>query len=157
MISKFMKFVSVLALLSGACFAAPANVEPFDKSTWQSLVQGGGQRAVVIFTSVTCSHCPGAIAHLAAKRSSFSGPRLRLYVVSIDADDELALQRDPHYAPADRLFLFRGNSQVLEFSVNPGWRGMTPYVAFIDGRGGVKFSLGEPKDSVLSDWMNSAR
>ena len=145
-------FASLLLLLMQSSFAAPSLVEPFDQSTWRSLTNKQEQPALVIFTSVTCIHCPAAIKRLAAKRSAIA-PHIPLVVVSMDADSNAVLLQDPHYAPADRLFLFRGRSQALQFSVNPEWRGMTPYVGFIDSRGGVRFSLGEPKDAVLSDWL----
>ena len=145
-------FASLLLLLMQSSFAAPSLVEPFDQSTWRSLTNKQEQPALVIFTSVTCIHCPAAIKRLAAKRSAIA-PHIPLVVVSMDADSNAALLQDAHYAPADRLFLFRGRSQALQFSVNPEWRGMTPYVGFIDSRGGVRFSLGEPKDAVLSDWL----
>jgi len=145
-------FASLLLLLMQSSFAAPSLVEPFDQSTWRSLTNKQEQPALVIFTSVTCIHCPAAIKRLATKRSAIA-PHIPLLVVSMDADSNAVLLQDPHYAPADRLFLFRGRSQALQFSVNPEWRGMTPYVSFIDSRGGVRFSLGEPRDALLSEWL----
>ncbi len=143
---------SLLLLLMQSSFAASSFVEPFEQTTWRSLVGKQKQPALVVFTSVTCMHCPAAIKRLASKRSVIAA-HVPLYVVSMDAESNAALLEDSHYAPADRLFLFRGRSQVLQFSVNPEWRGMTPYVGFIDSRGGVSFSLGEPKDALLSDWL----
>ncbi len=149
-------FASLLALAAGSALAAPATVEPFDKSSWPALLAAKSSPAIVVFTSVSCTHCPGAIARLAAKRSS-THSRVKLVVVSVDSEDDAALLRDPHYAPADRLLSFRGHPQALQYSVNPGWRGMTPYVAFVDGKGGAKFVLGEPKDGVLAAWLNGVR
>ena len=93
---------------------------------------------------------------VAAKRKA-AVSRTRLVVVSIDADDDAALLADPHYAPADRLFAFRGNPQALQFAVNPDWRGMTPYVAYVDGKGGVRFVLGEPDDRTLAVWLQGKK
>ena len=149
--------VSLLAMTTLApapANAAPAAVESFDKATWAALVRHAKQPAIVVFTSVTCTHCPGAIASLARQRAA-KGSATVLLVVSMDADDDALLLRDAHYAPADRLFAFRGNPQALQFSVNPEWRGMTPYVAFIDGRGGARFVLGEPKAPVLDGWLKA--
>lgn len=148
--------VAAVASLSTTATAAPAAVESFDKATWPALVRNAKQPAIVVFTSVTCTHCPGAIANLAKQRAA-NGAQLPLLVVAMDADDDTSLLRDAHYVPADRLFAFRGNSQALQFAVNPDWRGMTPYVAFVDGKGGVKFVLGEPKAAVLDGWLRSAR
>ncbi len=143
---------SLLLVLMQSSFAAPSLVEPFDQATWRTLVSKQDQPALVIFTAVACIHCPAAIKRLAVKRSAIA-PHIPLVVVSMDADSNAVLLQDPHYAPADRLFLFRGRSQALQFSVNPEWRGMTPYVGFIDSRGGVRFSLGEPRDALLSEWL----
>ena len=136
----------------GPATAAPATVENFDKASWGRLLAQEKRPAIVVFSSVTCTHCPGAIARLGAKRAAASSAT-RLYVVSMDGEDDAALLRDPHYAPADRLFAFRGNPQALQFAVNPDWRGMTPYVAFIDGKGRASFVLGEPKDKALAGWL----
>ncbi len=136
--------------------SAPAAVEAFDKATWPALVRNAKQPAIVVFTSVTCTHCPGAIASLAKQRAA-KGSQVPLLVVSMDADDDASLLRDTHYAPADRLFAFRGNPQALQFAVNLEWRGMTPYVAYVDGKGGAKFVLGEPRKKVLEEWLRVGR
>ncbi len=146
---------SLLALAASASVAAPMAVEPFDKGSWPAIVRGGAP-AIVVFTSVGCTHCPGAIARLAAKRKATTS-RVRLYIVSIDAEDDSALLADAHYAPADRLFSFRGSTSALQFSVNPEWRGMTPYMAYTGGKGDAKFVLGEPKDGVLADWLKAPK
>ncbi len=155
-ISAVAAIAAMTALAASAAFAAPAAVETFDKATWPALVRTAKQPTIVVFTSVTCTHCPGAIANLAKQRAQFStGGRsaVPLLVVSIDADDDAILLRDAHYAPADRLLAFRGSMQALQYAVNPEWRGMTPYVAFIDGRGAARFVLGEPKPAVLQGWL----
>ncbi len=146
-----------LGLLSAApaAFAAPSAIEAFDKARWLAL-RSARQPAIVVFSSVTCTHCPGAIANIAQQKAA-QGSRTPLLVVSMDAEDEAVLLRDPHYAPADRLLAFRGQSLALQYAVNPDWRGMTPYVALVDGKGGVRFVLGEPKPQVFAKWLESLR
>lgn len=146
---------ALLSLASCAVGAAPAAVESFDKSSWPALLRSE-LPTIVMFSSVSCTHCPGALARLAAKRRA-AASRTRLVVVSVDADDESPLIADPHYAPADRLMMFRGSTPALLYSVNPDWRGMTPYLAYLNGRGEVSFVLGEPKDSVLSAWLKASK
>ncbi len=162
MLAAFSAALSAAGLVAGwvafwapSAMAAPA-VESFDKATWPALLRTTKQPAIVVFTSVTCTHCPGAIASLARQRAA-QASRTPLWVVSMDADDDASLLRDAHYAPADRLYAFRGNPQALQFSVNPDWRGMTPYVAFVDGKGGATFVLGEPKAAVLAGWLKAGR
>ncbi len=154
--ATFAGVVAALAAVANVAVAAPAAVETFDKATWPALVRNARQPAIVVFTSVTCTHCPGAIANLARQRAA-KGAQVTLLVVSMDADDDASLLRDAHYAPADRLFAFRGNPQALQFAVNPEWRGMTPYVAYVDARGGAKFVLGEPRAAVLEGWLKAGR
>lgn len=154
--AAFAGGVATLAAVSNVALAAPAAVESFDKATWPALVRNARQPAIVVFTSVTCTHCPGAIASLAKQRAA-KGSQVPLLVVSMDADDDASLLRDAHYAPADRLFAFRGNPQALQYAVNPEWRGMTPYVAYVDARGGAKFVLGEPRATVLEGWLKAGR
>ena len=144
------------AVAAMPAMSAPASVEAFDKMTWPALVRTARQPSIVVFTSVTCTHCPGVIAHIARERAA-KVSLVSLMVVSMDADDESALLRDAHYAPADRLFVFRGHPQALQFAVNRDWRGMTPYVAFIDGKGSAKFVLGEPGTTVLDGWLRAGR
>ncbi len=148
-------FASLLALGASASIAAPAAVEPFDKASWPALLRGGAP-AIVVFTSVSCTHCPGAIARLAAKRKA-AASRTRLLVVSVDAEDAATLMSDAHYAPADRLFMFRGSTPALQYAVNPEWRGMTPYIAYTAGQGDAKFVLGEPKDALLAEWLKAPK
>ena len=153
--SRSTMCASLLALVASASVAAPATVEPFDKSTWPALLRGGAP-SIVVFTSVSCTHCPGAIARLAAKRKA-AASRTRLVVVSVDAEDSASLLSDPHYAPADRLFMFRGSTPALQYAVNPEWRGMTPYIAYTAGHGDAKFVLGEPKEAVLAEWLRAPK
>ena len=77
--------------------------------------------------------------------------------MSTDSEDDDALLRDPHYASASRVFAFNGASQALQYAVNPQWRGMTPYVVFLDGKKGVRFMTGEPRESVLREWLAGRR
>jgi hypothetical protein len=55
------------------------------------------------------------------------------------------------------LFAFRGRAQPLQYAVNPDWRGMTPYIAYVDGKGGVRFVLGEPDERTLAIWLKGKR
>jgi hypothetical protein len=154
MSSIFNYAISLLALLCVQAVAAPSAVEAFDKSTWPVILRDERQPVMVVFSSVSCTHCPGAIERLAAHRSA-SRSATRLYVVLMDSEDDVAALRSPHHRLADRLFAFRGRVQALQYAVNPDWRGMTPYMAYVDGKGGVRFVLGEPDDRTLRSWLSA--
>ena len=152
----FKSVMGSLVLLCANVFATPTEVETFDKSTWPALLGNHRQPAMIVFSSVSCTHCPAAIERLAARRAA-SQSTTRLYVVLMDSEDDGIALGSPHHRLADRLFAFRGRAQPLQYAVNPEWRGMTPYIAFVDGKGGVRFVLGEPDDRTLAVWLQGKK
>ena len=156
MLPIFNFAVGLLMLLCAQVFAAPTEVEIFDKSTWPALLSGKQQPVMIVFSSVSCTHCPGAIERLAARRAA-SQSATRLYVVLMDSEDDVAALSSPHHRLADRLFAFRGRAQPIQYAVNPDWRGMTPYIAYVDGKGGARFVLGEPDERTLALWLKSKK
>lgn len=154
--NNYLAAVFTLLALHAGVMAAPAAVENFDKSSWQQLLKQTTSPSIVVFSSVTCTHCPGAIDRIAAGLSA-ARSGTRLIVVSIDSEDDAALLREPHLANVSRVFAFNGSTQALQYSVNPGWRGMTPYIAYLDGKRSVRFVLGEPKEAVLREWISAGR
>ena len=151
-ISKYV--ISLFALLSVQALAAPSAVEAFDTSAWSALLSDHRQPAIIVFSSAGCTHCPGAIERLAARRATLQSAT-RLYVVLMDSEDDAVALTSTHHRLADRLFAFHGRTQALQYAVNPDWRGMTPYVAYVDGKGGVRFVLGEPDDRMLQRWLRA--
>jgi hypothetical protein len=154
--NKYRVAAVMLLALQANVIAAPGSVENFEKNSWQQLLRQTASPTIVVFSSVTCTHCPGAINRIAAGLSA-ARSRTRLFVVSIDSEDDAALLQDPHLASVSRLFAFNGSAQALQYAVNPGWRGMTPYIAYLDGKRGVRFVLGEPKEAVLREWLAAGR
>jgi hypothetical protein len=148
--------IGLLMLLCAQVFAAPTEVETFDKTTWPALLSHHRQSAMIVFSSVSCTHCPGAIERLAARRAA-SQSATRLYVVLMDSEDDVAALSSPHHRLADRLFAFRSRAQPIQYAVNPDWRGMTPYIAYVDGKGGARFVLGEPDEKTLAIWLKSKK
>ncbi|CAM8654291.1 hypothetical protein MCEGEM3_00104 [Oxalobacteraceae bacterium] len=148
--------IGLLMLLCTQVFAAPTEVETFDKTTWPALLSHHRQSAMIVFSSVSCTHCPGAIERLAARRAA-SQSATRLYVVLMDSEDDIAALSSPHHRLADRLFAFRSRAQPIQYAVNPDWRGMTPYIALVDGKGGARFVLGEPDERTLAIWLKSKK
>jgi hypothetical protein len=153
---NFNYAIGLLMLLCAQVFAAPTEVEIFDKAIWPALLSGKQQPAMIVFSSVSCTHCPGAIERLAARRAA-SQSATRLYVVLMDSEDDVAALSSPHHRLADRLFAFRGRAQPIQYAVNPDWRGMTPYIAYVDGKGGARFVLGEPDEKTLALWLKSKK
>lgn len=154
--NKYWAAVAMLLALHTGVMAAPAAVESFDKSSWQQLLKQTNSPTIVVFSSVTCTHCPGAIDRIAGGLSA-ARSGTRLIVVSIDSEDDASLLLDPHLASVSRVFAFNGSTQALQYAVNPGWRGMTPYIAYLDGKRSVRFVLGEPKEAVLREWIAAGR
>lgn len=147
----FRSWFAALAATSIAAGAAPREVETFDVSTWQSLQQVQRPTAVV-FTTTDCAHCPAVIAALADEARR----RADASVVAVVMDGEAANVADAHYRPADRLFAFEGQAARLRHSVDPGWRGMTPYVALLSPGRPPVWVLGRPSPAQIETWASAA-
>lgn len=142
----------LLAVAAPAC-AAPAAILPFAADTWRELGQSPLRPLAVVFTTTDCVHCPKAIDSLAtAIRRSRSGTRL-VVVVMDGAGQEPALRADRHYRKASRLYAFDGDVMALRYTVNPEWRGITPYVALIPAAGETRFHSGPPPSQALRAFL----
>jgi hypothetical protein len=141
----------VLALGVALLAAAPvraAPIEDFTAVTWSSWQKALPRPAIVVFTTTYCTTCPDVMAALAAAVRD-SGRRVPLLVVIMDADGERERKHAGHLAMADRIFAFRGQEAALRYSVDPRWRGVTPYVALFGPAGPPKFSTGLPSAARL--------
>lgn len=153
--------------------AAPRAVEPFSASTWAGWQGGLAQPAVIVFTSTDCVHCPAVLERLAqavrerrprlpapgpASAPTVGAGAMRntvVIAVVIDAapgEADAELLARPHYRAADRLFAFAGPSAPLRFGVNPSWRGVTPYVAFLQPGRPPRWITGAPSDADFDAW-----
>lgn len=153
---RWPRLVAMLgALLApvAAVAAAPLAVLPFGASTWSELTQPQRRPLVVVFSTTDCVHCPKAIDDLAmAIRKADS--RVRLAVVVMDGvGQEGALRADRHYRMANALYAFDGDAMALRFTVNPDWRGLTPYIALIPATGATRFHAGAPPSDVLRAFL----
>ena len=159
MLKKLFTSVLVAGIflaITSSVMAVPKTVEPFDEKIWSGLLTEAGMPAIIIFSSLQCTHCPGLIDKISA-RIQQNKSATRLYVVSIDGNDDAAeLIEDAHYMKAHRLFVFAGSGQKIQYAVNVDWRGMTPYVAYLGGKGKAEFILGEPKEAMLRRWLLGA-
>lgn len=145
--------LSAAALGPQAATAAPKTVEPFDASSWKQLTGSLQQPAAVVFTTTDCVYCPAAIQSLAGEIHKHKS---RASLIAVVMDSSAAeLTRDPHYRPADRLFAFEGQLAALRYSVNPEWRGMTPYVALLAPGRPVTWVLGRPSIAQVEAWLAS--
>ena len=160
MLKKLFTSVLVAGIffaITSLVMAGPKTVEPFDEKIWSGLLTEAGKPAIIIFSSLQCTHCPGLIDKISA-RIQLTKSATRLYVVSIDGNDDTAAELidDAHYMKAHRLFIFAGSGQKIQYAVNVDWRGMTPYVAYLGGKGKAEFILGEPKEAMLRRWLLGA-
>lgn len=147
--------ITLTILLAGATLQtqAASKIETFDSHTWQRLQKELPRPAAVIFSTTDCSHCPTIIAamaeHLKARK-----PQVPLIVVVMDGDGLADLLQEPHYQPASRLFVFKGQTAALQYGVNPSWRGITPYVALLPRAGETKQVLGKPSALEMENWLD---
>jgi hypothetical protein len=138
-----------------AASAAPRLVESFDAGTWAGWQQSLRRPAIVVFTTTDCAHCPAALAEIERQRRSHT-PRAELLVVVMDGEsDDASLLQQAHYRSADRLLAFDGPANRLRHSVNPGWIGVTPYVALLAGAAAPKFVMGVPDMAAWNSFYAS--
>jgi hypothetical protein len=158
---KSFNFCAALLLLASTVINAPAlaaakQIENFDAHSWQRLQKDLPRPSAVVFSSTDCSHCPAIIAALGEQLKNRK-PQVLLVVVVMDGEDQPGLLQEPHYSPASRLFVFKGQSAALQYSINPNWRGITPYVALLPKNGEAKLVLGKPSAAELENWLSSGQ
>lgn len=141
----------VVALCLGVSWAAcalAAPIEDFDATTWGQWQKTLPRPAIVVFSTTYCATCPDVMASLAASVKD-SGGRVPIVVVIMDADGKRARAHAAHFGVADRIFAFRGQEAALRYSVDPRWRGVTPYVALFGKAGAPTFATGQPSAAQL--------
>ena len=143
MLKKYTRFLLLMVMGIGTAVSAPVGVEYFKVGTWGEFQVDAPKPHIVVFSTTDCSHCPGVIADI-AKKIKDKKKKIYLSVVVMDGASQLEyLLSTPHYLLADRLFVFDGQSSAIRYGINPSWRGLTPYVALLSGKGEVKYSLGK--------------
>lgn len=135
-----------------AAQAAPARIEQFSAQSWTQLQNTLPRPAVVIFTTTDCIYCPSAVRSMADEIAQRKAP-IPLIVVVMDGAGKPALLRDAEYKKVTRLFTFSGPMAALQYSVNPKWRGVTPYMAFFTQPGAPKMVTGRPQQKDLETWL----
>lgn len=153
-----LRTVVAVALTCAAALpavGAPGSVLPFDRATWTALGRAPAQASIVVFSTTDCAHCPHAIDSIARTLRSGRG-RARLAVVVMDgAGHEKELLASRHYRQANSLYVFADDAAALRFSVNPDWRGLTPYVALVPAGGTPRFFAGTPSPDVLDAFLGN--
>jgi len=157
-----MSLKSILEPAAIACAAilflvlpasAAQSVLPFGAGTWSELGTSPRRPLAVVFTTTDCTHCPAVIDSLATSIRK-AGSKARLIVVVMDGTgQEQDLVKDRHYRKAEALYAFDGNAQALRYAVNPDWRGLTPYVAFIPAGGAARFHAGPPPAEAVRTFL----
>jgi hypothetical protein len=157
MLKPSKAIMSLFVLLTCAAapllaYAAPKAVEPFDQKTWQQFQSTIARPSAVVFTTTDCTHCPAVIAKL-AKDIKLSKQKAELIVVVMDGEGNPALLHDPHYKDTTRIFEFTGPTSALQYTVNPKWRGVTPYVALFERGTELKLITGTPNADDINRWL----
>ncbi len=142
---KCLKYAVAVPLMAVPFYAhaAPKTIEQFDGKTWQQFQTTLSRPSIVVFSTTDCAHCPAVIEKMAAEIKQRK-VRAALLVVLMDGEGNKAVLRDPHYQKVNRLFEFSGQTSVLQYAVDPTWRGVTPYVALFSKTGAPKLIAGNP-------------
>lgn len=137
-----------------AAVTAPARVEPFDGGTWRALQAEPATASVVVFSTTDCAHCPAVLERLSQE---IARGRLKARLIGVVMDrspgeDDAALLAGRHYRRAQRLFAFDGPAQALRYGVDPRWRGVTPFVAYLAPGRPPRTVVGPPSDEDIAAW-----
>jgi hypothetical protein len=160
MFTRFRSDVAIVAIIvMAACLpcvaiGAPVAVKDFDKATWTQMTTLLPKPCVVVFTTTDCSFCPAVIDALARELRQKGKARTGLFVVVMDGAGQAdALLANAHYRRADGLYAFSGQDLALRYSVNPEWRGLTPYVAMLPRNGTPRFVTGQPSPAEINSLL----
>jgi hypothetical protein len=153
-----MRSAVAACLATGIAAAAPRSVETFDARTWPALQASLDTPAVVVFTTTDCAYCPGVIEQLAGeiRERRLKAPLIAVVLDAAPGEADAQLVADPHYGPADRLMAVSGQVAAVRHSVNPAWRGMTPYVAFLRPGASPAWVLGKPSETAIEAWHRAS-
>jgi hypothetical protein len=145
--------ILAIAIIAAPSLARASEPKPFDLDSWKQLVHTA-DRAVVVFTSTHCVHCPRLVAELLKNRKQ---PSQTYKVLVVTTDGGASDLGKAPYSEADGRYFFKGNTQALRYSVNPSWRGVTPYVALTNQGGAAQFYSGGPPRDSLERWARGGR
>ena len=159
--ASFRKVVAclcgLLAYLGFSAVAAPRVVEAFDGATWSQLQASLQRPAVVVFSTTDCTHCPAAMESLAREihAGKLAADLVAVVMNQAPGEADAGLLRSGHYRRADRLFSFAGSGTALRYSVNPEWRGVTPFIAFLVPHERPVWVTGIPSASDVAHWVKA--
>ena len=146
----------LMLMLAGAgAHAAPAAVEAFDARSWKTLQSSIKRPTVVVFSATWCPNCPAVIEDLVQdiQQRKLKAKLLAVVMDVAPGENDAALLRHTHYGMSDRLFAFSGQAPALRYSVDPKWRGATPFVVFLAPRGKPRVVTGPPSDEDVDAWV----
>jgi len=145
--------VATLALIGQAPALA---AQAFETGTWAELQRQLPRPAIVVFTTSHCPNCPEVFETLLRERQQ-RRPKAPVVAVLMDPAGDPESTRQPHLRRADRLFAFHGSQQALRYSVDPAWRGVTPYVALLPQGGSAVFVAGTPSSEHWNTWQGTGQ
>jgi thiol-disulfide isomerase/thioredoxin len=150
--------VVTAALLAAAVAsqAAPAKVEAFGPKTWSANFAAVKQPTAVVFSATYCATCPQALLDLAALARKQATRGVAVVAVVTDAapgEQDAGLLKKAHYQASTRLFAFDGPEQQLRYSVDPTWRGVTPFVVLLAPGRAPQRVMGMPSEAELGAWL----
>ena len=145
--------LGLMAASAVSVVSAPKGVRIFDKTTWAQMKRELPRPSVVVFTTTDCAYCPDVIEALAVDVKKGQSKAKLVIVVMDGTEQPEAVAADKHYRKGDAMYVFEGQAMALRYSVNPDWRGMTPYVAMLGRSGEPKFVVGRPSKADVAAWL----
>lgn len=145
---------AAVGLFSPLGSATPTEVEAFDGSRWSQLRETLKRPTLVVFTATYCPTCPAAFQQV---QRTVQQHRLPVDVLGVVIDrapgeDDRTLLSTPYLRATQRLFAFDGTPAALRYSVDPQWRGVTPYMVMLTPGAPPRSVVGPPSTRQLLQW-----
>jgi thiol-disulfide isomerase/thioredoxin len=154
------QFASILCLaaliLSASAPAAPPVLKPFERGSWQNLLQQhAGHPTIIHFWGVTCGPCKVELPLLGQFMTEH--PAINVVTVSADLVPNLpaATQSmlDKAGLSAAENFIFSDSFvERLRFEIDPAWQGDIPRTMLIARDGTITTIEGSAEIAELEKW-----
>ncbi len=147
---KYLLYTScVLVLIDKATAENTQTVKPFTHETWESVLKNGKRPSVWVFTASDCTHCPAVIKQLIEYRKHKKLSFALMVVQTNEGDVKKPVKLKSNIKVGDHLYQFSGQKQRIQYSINPQWRGIVPYVVMLPNQGGIQYTMGLPNNTDL--------
>jgi thiol-disulfide isomerase/thioredoxin len=156
---QILAAVFLLAFLPAVPASGEGQIKPFERGTWQQLLQSHrGRPTLVHFWGVTCGPCKVELPLLGdfLKRH----PTIDVVTVSADLVPNLpaatrSMLQKAGLASAENWIFGDGFAERLRFEIDPTWQGDIPRTMLISRDGAITTIEGSAEIAELEKWSDA--